>query len=228
MQTLFLLHGAIGAAGQLQPLATQLCEYYNVHTLDFSGHGGRKMPEGPFSIARFAEDVLQEMTDKGLEKTSVFGYSMGGYVAMYLAKNHPEKIDRIVTLATKFHWDGPIAAREVQMVNADKIAQKLPAFAETLERRHAPNDWRQVMERTGEMLTALGQQNTLQPEDYAGITQPVLVMLGDRDKMVGFDETLAVYKSLPNAQMAVLPATAHPIEQADTQMLGFFIRRFVG
>jgi pimeloyl-ACP methyl ester carboxylesterase len=227
MQTLFLLHGAIGAAGQLQPLARNLEDHYKVHTLDFAGHGGRDMPVEPFSIARFADDVLEEMAVNGLDKISVFGYSMGGYVAMYLAKHHPEKIDSIVTLATKFHWDEATAAKEVQMVNAEKITQKLPAFAETLAQRHAPNDWRQVMARTADMLTVLGQQNTMQPDDYTVITHPVLVMLGDRDKMVGLEETLSVYKNLPNAQMAMLPATGHPIEQADVSLLGFLIRRFV-
>jgi len=228
MQTLFLLHGAIGAADQLQPLAESLKAHYTVYTLDFSGHGGREMPATPFSIARFAEDVLQEMAALQLEKIAVFGYSMGGYVAMYLAKHYPEKIDRVVTLATKFHWDEATAAKEVQMVNADKIARKLPAFAETLEKRHAPNDWKLVMQHTGDMLTALGRQNTLQPDDYTTIAQPALVMLGDRDKMVGLEETVAVYKNLPNAQLAVLPATGHPIEQVDVAMLSYFIHRFVG
>lgn len=228
MQTLFLLHGAIGAADQLQPLAESLKAHYTVHTLDFSGHGGREMPAEPFSIERFAADVLQEMAAKQLEKISVFGYSMGGYVAMYLAKHHPGKIDRLVTLATKFHWDEATAAKEVQMVDADKITRKIPAFAETLEKRHAPNDWKLVMQRTGDMLAALGKQNALQAGDYTEITHPSLVMLGDRDKMVTLDETLAVYKSLPNAQLAVLPGTGHPIEQADAEMLACFIRRFVG
>ena len=44
-------------------------------------------------------------------------------------------------------------------------------------------------------------------------------MLGDRDKMVSLDETVAVYKSLPNAEMCVLPNTPHPLEQADTGLL---------
>jgi hypothetical protein len=53
-----------------------------------------------------------------------------------------------------------------------------------------------------------------------------MLLLGDRDKMVLLEETVAVYKSLPNAQMAVLPCTAHPIEQVDIALLDFFVRRF--
>lgn len=227
MSNLLLLHGAIGAAGHFEKLVKRLENDYRVYTMNFPGHGGEALPGGPFSIPLFAEAVLKYMDENGIEQTSVFGYSMGGYVAMYLAKYYPGRVEKIITLATKFHWDKETAAREVQMLNADKIVAKIPAFAEALERRHAPNDWKAVLRHTGDMLYNLGEQNTLQPDDYPSITHPVLVLLGDRDKMITLEETVAVYKSLPDAQMGVLPGTPHPIEQVDTSQLSFFIKRFI-
>jgi hypothetical protein len=52
-------------------------------------------------------------------------------------------------------------------------------------------------------------------------------MLGDRDKMVSLEETVTVSKQLPNASLAVLPQTSHPVEKADPVVLSFFIRRFI-
>ena len=75
------------------------------------------------------------------------------------------------------------------------------------------------------MLTALGLNNTLNTGDYATIYAPCLILLGDRDKMVTLDETVAVYKQLPNAQLCLLPNTQHPLEQADIGLLSFFIKR---
>lgn len=227
MHSLLLLHGAIGAQNQLAPLAVLLADSYDVHTLNFSGHGGDPIPAHSFSIEAFAEDVIKFMEEKDLTQVSIFGYSMGGYVAMYLAKHHPEKIDKIVTLATKFHWDEAIAAKEVQMLNAEKIEAKVPAFANALKERHLPQDWKLVLSKTAGMMNTLGQHNTLQAEDYTSITTPALLLLGDRDKMVSIDETINVFKSLPAAQMAILPNTAHPIEQADWDLLSFFIKRFI-
>ena len=77
-------------------------------------------------------------------------------------------------------------------------------------------------------MLELGQHNPLKPEDYATIATPALVLLGDRDKMVSLDETLAVYRALPNARMGMLPGTPHPIEQVSTGMLAFFIKDFIG
>jgi pimeloyl-ACP methyl ester carboxylesterase len=228
MKTLLLLHGAIGAQDQLQPLKELLSAHYNVQTLSFSGHGGNAFSEDGFSIARFSVDVLNYLNDNKIEQADVFGYSMGGYVAMYLAKQHPARVGRIITLATKFHWDEPTAQKECGMLDAEKIAAKVPAFAAALAQRHSPNDWKELMNRTKDMLIAMGNDNPLKLEDYKAIENPSLIMLGDRDKMITLDETLAVYKTLPNAQMAMLPDTQHPIEQVDVQHLAYMIQRFAG
>ena len=194
MQHLLLLHGAIGAKDQLEPLAAALQDDFVVHTLSFTGHGGNSIPDRAFSIELFTLDVLGYMEINNIEQANIFGYSMGGYVGFYLAKYHPEKILKLVTLATKVDWDEAIAAKETKLLNAAVLEQKLPAFAAQLAERHAPQNWKMVLSKVCEMLINLGQKNTLMADDYATINTSCLVMLGDRDKMVTLDETVAVYK----------------------------------
>ncbi|HEV7781843.1 MAG TPA: alpha/beta fold hydrolase [Chitinophagaceae bacterium] len=227
MQHILLLHGAIGAKDQLDPLAERLSSACTVHTLNFTGHGGEPFNGENFSIPLFAAEVLDYLREKKISSINIFGYSMGGYVAMFLAKYHPAVVGRIITLATKFHWDGSIAAREVKMLDADTIVQKLPVFAEQLAKRHHPNDWKLVLEKTKDMLTGLGIHNTLQPEDYKAITAPCLLLLGDKDKMITLEETLTVQDNLPNGIYCSLPGTPHPIEQVNPEMLASFITEFV-
>jgi len=227
MEHILLLHGAIGAGAQLNDLAKGLNDKYHVSVIDFIGHGSKKMNSKPYSIPLFASDVLTFMQERKLEKISIFGYSMGGYVAAYFASRYPEKVNNIITLAAKFHWDEQVAAKEIQMLNADKITEKLPAFAKVLQDRHTANDWKEVLKKTVDMLLELGKNNTLKDTDYTGIAARALLLLGDRDKMVSIDETLSVYKALPNAQMCMLPGTPHPIEQVDVQMLSYVIDRFM-
>lgn len=211
MEPLILLHGALGSRTQLGALAEQLAQHYEVHALNFPGHGGTPLPEG-FSIPYFARHVQQYCTDKGLTQVSIFGYSMGGYVALHLARQQSALVGRVITLATKFHWDEATAAREAQMLQADTIQQKVPQFAAVLEERHQPSDWKEVLRQTARILEGLGRQNALAPEDFKAITCPCLLMLGDRDKMVTLEETVAVYRQLPHGQLAVLPNTPHPLE----------------
>lgn len=227
MQPLLLLHGAIGASVQLKPLAERLNADFKIYTFDFAGHGSKPGNNESFSMANFANEVLAFMEQEKLEKVSIFGYSMGGYVGMYLAKNHREKVEKIITLATKYCWDEATAAKEVQMLNPEKIEQKVPAFAEALKKMHMPVDWKQLMKQTAEMIVALGKDSPLKLADYSSITTPAMLLLGDRDKMVTLDETLAVYRALPNARLGVLPGTPHPVEQVDMELLSYFIKQFL-
>lgn len=227
MQAILLLHGAIGAADQLSLLEEELAGSFAVHRLNFSGHGGFPFAAENFSIKLFATEVITFLDKKGIASISIFGYSMGGYVAMYLAKYHPERVNKIITLATKFTWDETIAANERKMLNAEKIEEKLPAFAAALQKRHDPNNWKSVLEKTAAMLIEMGKDNPLKPGDYPTIPHPVLLMLGDRDNMVTLDETVAVYKNLSKAQLAILPSSAHPIEMVNQTRLAYEIRSFL-
>ncbi len=227
MQHLLLLHGAIGARDQLEPLADSLKDKYIVHSFNFSGHGGTPFQESSFSIPYFANNVLGYLQQNNIEEVAIFGYSMGGYVAMYLARYYPQIISKIITLATRFYWDKTVAEKEIKMLDANTILEKVPTFAKQLEKRHLPNDWKTVLEKTKEMLLQLGRNNTLKPGDYADISIPCLLLLGDKDKMITLDETVAVQQALPNAEFKLLPDIVHPIEQVDIWLLSSLINEFV-
>lgn len=229
MQHLLLLHGALGAKEQLSPLGERLANDFYVHRLNFAGHGGEPMPKGCWSIASMAQEVtgyLDSYVPAG-DPVYAFGYSMGGYVCMYLNRHFPGRIQKTITLATKFHWDEAVAAREVKMLDPDIIGQKVPAFAEELEKRHGSREWKTVLEKTRDMLLNMGTDNPLKPEDYPQIASPCQLLLGDRDKMVSFDETLGVYRQLRQAQLGVLPGTPHGLEQVDMHQLSALIRKFI-
>jgi pimeloyl-ACP methyl ester carboxylesterase len=227
MQHLLLLHGALGSKDQFQSLIPLLEDTFQVHTLNLHGHGGQPLPDSSFSIELFSEQIARYIQDMNIEKVNVFGYSMGGYIAMYLAKQMPGKVNKIVTLATKFFWDEKTASKEVKLLDGKTIQEKVPAFAAQLQQRHAPTNWLTILDKTTELLINLGKNNTLQLEDYTSITTPGLVLLGDRDKMVTLEETLAVYKQLPNAQFGVLPGTPHVFEQVNLSLLAFMIKEFM-
>lgn len=210
---LLLLHGALGAKEQFDELRSLLAERYELHSFSFPGHGGEPFPEGPFSIAGFASHLGDWIDREGLAGIDIFGYSMGGYVALYLARHTPDRVGRIFTLATKFAWNPSTSARETKMLNPDVIEEKVPRFAEQLKARHAPHDWRMVLERTAEMMTSLGERNELPIEELAGVPHQVQIGIGDRDQMVTIEESMAAYRQLPNGRFLTLPGTPHPLEK---------------
>jgi esterase/lipase len=201
MQKLLLLHGALGSKNQFAQLQKRLKNDFEIHTINFSGHGGEIIPEQPFSINLFAKDVLTYLNKVKIDKINIFGYSMGGYAGLYLAKKYPDRINNIFTIAAKFKWNEEIAAKEIKMLNPLKIKEKIPAFAEELKERHSPQNWETILVKTAEMMINLGKHNELMEEGITSIEQNVCIGVGDCDKMVSIEETVEVYRMLKNGQM---------------------------
>ena len=223
MQSIILLHGALGAAQSMLPLSKALDDVAEVHILDFSGHGDARWPEEGFTMDVFEQDVLRLMDSRSLQSAHIFGYSLGGFVGLRLAKTFPERISSVITLATKFDWSEETCAKEAGILDADALEAKVPKFTTGLAQVHTRNGWRKVIGETRTMLQTMSQYR-FSGEDLATIATPVRLMVGDRDKMVRMDETRDAFRALPKAEFAVLPGTPHPLEAVNRELLAIHIR----
>lgn len=225
MTDLVLLHGALGSKVQLEQLKTILQAQFTVHTLNFDGHGDT-VSEEPFSMGLFAQNVRDYLDEKGIQTCAIFGYSMGGYVALKLAQEDPTRVDRIITLGTKFSWSPEIAAKETALLNPTKIEEKVPKFATALAQLH--RDWKKVMLKTADCMTDLGNQPALAETDFRDISIPVSLLLGSEDVMVTREETQAVAQQLPDAYFELVDGWQHPIERINSDELASIINRLLG
>lgn len=226
MRDLLMLHGAMGSSVQLEPLAEKLKNEFRVYLLNFSGHGGKPVPEEPFSIEMFTNDVLNFIDKNRLQGIDVYGYSMGGYVALHLAEIFKNKIGRIFTTATKFDWNEESSVKESKMLDPEKIIEKIPKFADQLAKRHAPENWKSVLMKTAEMMTALGKNKLLKEDNFKKIENEVQLSVGDSDNIVSIEETTNAYRNLPDGKLLVLPGTPHPIEKIPVDRLAAEIDLF--
>lgn len=223
---LLLLHGALGSSRHFDPIVPVLSEQYTIHRFDFYGHGGTPLPSSPLGIETYTAQLLDYIRQNGLGPVAIFGYSMGGYVALHAALQAPEAVLRVQTLGTKFNWSSETAAKETRQLDAAFLQEKAPAFVAQLEELHGEG-WKNLLPATTELLTTLGAHPLLKPDNLSTINIPVRVMSGDRDAMVGVEETLNVFKSLPQASMAVLPDTKHPLDRVNNAVLIWEIRSFM-
>jgi pimeloyl-ACP methyl ester carboxylesterase len=225
---LVLLHGALGNKQQFDNILPELKQHFDVYRLDFEGHGESGATDSPFRIDYFAENVLGLLDVHEIGKANFFGYSMGGYVALSLAKENPDRVHKIATLGTILRWDKEIAKRECGYLNPPKMKEKVPHFVEQLNERHS-SGWERVVDHTREMLQHLGHNPVIKDQDWNRIDQPVRFHAGDRDTTINMEETIDIYKKMDDAELCVLPGTGHPIEGANTSVLvasliEFFLR----
>ncbi len=223
MNPVLLLHGALGSKSQLDTLKHLLeNKGRSVYSLNFSGHSGAPF-RNSFGIESFTEDVVNFMDAEDITQADIFGYSMGGYVALWLAHKKPARVGKITVLGTKFDWSVESAAREVKKVNPEKILEKVPAFARVLEHRHHPNDWRVLLGKTGDMMSMLGSNPLLSPQILSSIQHPVNVLLGDHDDMADRDYSIEVADLLPHGKFVLLQETHHPIERVNLDQIAKYL-----
>ena len=223
MKQLILLHGALGASSQFIELKKRLESYYQLFLLDFDGHGHGKATE-EMSIELFSETLKNFIDERQLVKPLIFGYSMGGYVALLTASKYPNSIGAVLTLGTKFKWDEESATQEIKLLDPEKIELKVPKFAEYLETIQAPTEWKKVMYQTQELMLRLGKSPLLEKSVLESITIPVHLRLGSEDTMVTLNETEAIRQQLKNATFEVVDGIPHPIQQISNESLENLIR----
>ena len=227
VETIILIHGALGSASQVAPLGALLGDAYDVQLVELEGHGDTPATANAYHIDRFAQNVRDFMAERHIERATIFGYSMGGYVALHLAAESPELVTSVATLGTKLAWTPDVAARETSRLDAAVIRAKVPKFADLLERRHAgAGGWEGVLKKTAALMTELGDRPTVDAALLSRIRQRVLLMVGDRDNVVTVDETAAAARQLARGELGVLPNTAHPLEQVRLSLVAMLLRDF--
>lgn len=247
---LLLLHGALGDQTQFDALRPMLAtagrapESHSayLHTLDLAGHGARPLGHRPFRLESFAADVTDWLdahdnaqrnahtdasTDNApAQRVDIFGYSMGGYVALLTAAAHPDRVRSVFTLGTKLDWSPAFAQSAGEQLDPATIRAKVPRFAEALAARHPASGWEQVVRNTREALLALGDAPLLTHDMLARITCPVRLAVGDRDTTVTLEEVRQAVQVLPNADFEVLPSTPHPFERVPMDRLAWSLTQF--
>jgi pimeloyl-ACP methyl ester carboxylesterase len=228
MEPIILIHGALGCGPQVAPLQALLSANRDVRVLELEGHGQTPSELNQYSIERFAQNLRDFMAAEAIDRASLFGYSMGGYVALYVAAEQPEMVTSIVTLGTKLAWTPDSAARETSRLDPATIRAKVPKFADQLERRHTgAGGWELVLAKTASLMTQLGSRPIVDAALLGRIQHPVRLMVGDRDAVVSVDETIAAMRGMRRAELAVLPSTPHPLEQVRMPLIASMVRDFI-
>lgn len=222
MTPIIFLPGALGSAAQFDLLRAKMPDSSAVFALDFPGHGGLPV-EAPFSVSLFADAVLQFLEEKDFRQVDIFGYSMGGYVALWLAWKHPERVRSVITYGTKLDWTPEVAAGMSRMFDPEKIEAKAPQLAENLANTHGELNWKALCRQTAAFLHELGNGQGLPAEAFGSIQCPVTIGWGDQDNVVTAVESQLAAEAIPQGRFVVIPDGKHLLEQVDVHVLADYI-----
>jgi len=217
------LHGALGSAAQFDTLLAQMPEDQSTIALNFPGHGGT--PSGqPFSVQLFSDAVLKFLDEKNTAKADIFGYSMGGYVALWLAWKHPTRVRSVTTYGTKLDWTPEVSAGMSRMFDPEKIEAKVPQLAESLAQIHGKEYWKPLCINTANFLQDLGNGLGLPREAFSEMKCPVTIGWGDLDHVVTEAESRRAADAIPQGRFEILPGGKHLLEHVDLEQLAHFVK----
>jgi 3-oxoadipate enol-lactonase len=224
-----VLAAPLGSTMQIwQPQVEGLADRFQILRYDHRGHGGSPVPDGPYTIADMALDVVALLDQLEIERAAFCGLSLGGMVAIWLAAHAPERLSSLVLCSTTAYYDDPgpylERAASVRWVGTAAIAPEVVAGWFTAEWAAAHPE---VVEQATQMIAGTSDEGyaascgavaTWDGRKLLGrITTPTLVLAGSQDErtpVTPHAKTLAA--AIYRAKLEVLDA-AHlaPIEQAD-------------
>jgi pimeloyl-ACP methyl ester carboxylesterase len=221
-EPLILLHGGVGAIEMFGEVLPLLVEGRRVVAVDLQAHGRTADIDRPLSYESMADDISVLIGHLGFGEADVMGYSLGGGVALQTAIRHPNAVRKLVVVSTTFKRDGwypEVLAGMGQMgPEAAEPMKQTPMYELYAAVAPRPEDWPVLLTKLGELL----RQDYDWSAEVEEIEAPTMIVVGDADSVrtahaVEFFELLGGGKAdagwdgsgMPNARLAVLPATTH-------------------
>ena len=206
-------------------LVAALAERFRVITFDNRGMGETSAGTRPFTVEQFAEDTAGLMEAMGIERAHVFGISMGGFVAQELALRHPEKVEKLVLMASSC---GGIDAIPI----SPEVMERLGDFSGTTEERLVrmatllfPQTWLSGHEDDARKKLTLAprppsiesvkkQAAAMQNWPGAcdrldGLMVPTLVIAGTEDEVIDPRNSSLTARKLPGGELSMLEGAGH-------------------
>ena len=187
--TVVALHAATSNGSEMGWLAHIIAhEGFNVVTPDLRGHGATPNPAPDLHLPRLADDMLEFIYLLGRTPLHAAGFSLGGAVMLNAARQRPELFRSLVLMGTSYCAPTPERVRKVI----------------------GPEDARTVQQKAifdRQAGAVVGWQ--IPPDALEVVICPVLIITADRDEYYEPEDSLTLYRSLPNAEVLIVPRSDH-------------------
>jgi len=224
--SLILLHGFPANGSTWDPVKDALAKHFKLWIPDLPGAGRSPLPAAPLSISLMAQSVAEMMDREQIEKAWVAGHSMGGYTALELAHQMPERIAGLSLIHSSAYADKEEKKenrrKAIRLIEKGRDGQEMflrgsapNMFADIFieKRPEALNDFVQLgMELPGRHLAAF-YEAMIGREDRTEVLReanfPLQWIIGDEDKVIPKSDILEQAMLSAAAHIACYPGCGH-------------------
>jgi len=236
--TLVLQHGYLGGSAQWVNEINVLSRHFDVIAPDLPGFGEASDMEGCVSINGMARSVLALLDELEVSEFSLMGHSMGGMIAQEIAAMRPQAVEKLVLYGTgplglmpnRFE---PITASRERLI-ADGVAETIKRIGATWFKDGARAQGHALLSKIGAKANPEAALAALKAmADWDGrsalerLVMPTLVIWGDSDKSYRWPQVETLWENIPNAQLSVVPATAHAVHLEKPRLFQAIVEDFL-
>lgn len=226
-----------------QPQVEGLSNSGRILAPDLRGHGDSQPTNGPYSMDLLAADCVALLDSLELRApVIVCGLSMGGYIALALYRNYPERLSGLILAATRAGADSAEGKKNRdQTANLAKEKGVEAVVESMLPKMMSPKTYQQnseLVDRIRKIMEATSLEGVL--GDLMGMKErpdsrslletidiPTLVIHGADDQIISTEETRQMYAQIPGAVLETVPDAGHLLNLEQPEIFNQAIRRFI-
>lgn len=244
--TLLFIHGFLSSSFSFRQLLPSMPAEYDLLCFDLPGFG-RSGKEKTFcyDFKNYATLLTELMELYELNHVTLIGHSMGGQVALYTAKQTPERIDSLILLSASAYFH--------RVKKSMVYSSYVPFFSTLLYSWGRNRDCRPFIDQlmykknavTNEMVLEYGRplkergfydslaclmrqrEGDMSTEDLHSIKQRCLIIWGENDPLIPLSIGKKLSNDLHHATLTVLPETGHLVPEEQPKKTSQLIKRFI-
>ncbi|MDR0560971.1 MAG: alpha/beta hydrolase [Prevotellaceae bacterium] len=226
-RTAVFLHGYLETNEVWTDFVDMICDAdpnLRIVVMDLPGHGLSGTNEGENSMDFMADVIADVFTSAKIEKATVTGHSMGGYVALAFAEKYPELVEKLCLFHSTPNPDSEDKKknrdREIKLIREQKLNQILETSLPNMFASAIPevtDDYVDMIKESAEISDSEGfiaclngMKNRKDMNDFlAGFDKPLLMIFGKKDKHITEDTANSLITRFPKAEVLMLENSGH-------------------
>jgi pimeloyl-ACP methyl ester carboxylesterase len=216
---LVLLHGGLGIVDYWGNQLPDFAKDHRVLLIESRGHGRSSRDGAIYTYELMAGDVVAVMDKLGISKASIVGWSDGGIIALVMALNNPDRLEKIVALGANSDPTGV----DMAIAGGATFGQYVTNAGTSYERVSlTPKDY-------DNFVKAISKMWETEPNitgKLGSIKTPTLIMAGQYD-VITEAHTKMMAAAIPGARLEIIPNTAHFVIWQDPATFNRLVREFL-
>ncbi len=217
---LVLLHGFPLDRSIWRHVTGLLQDHARVILPDLRGYGQSPVTDGVYTMRLLADDLAVLLDRLHLDRVTLAGHSMGGYVALAFAKSYPDRLSGLALVTTQAAADLPERAEGRLKLAAEVEKRGSVAVVEASLARYSPDaavleETRQVMLRADPRAVAGSLRGMAQRPDMTGflpeVKVPSLVVAGAADELIPPQRSEEMAGLLPQGKLVMIAGGGHMV-----------------